>query len=254
MSQREQRENDDEALMRFEWLEALVRISIAKYIQDKQMTNDISEAVGLFCKEHLHRLPPEATLDTNEFRRNRLYNEEVDGLLKVRADTSGAFPLSFGLDRMPGHVCLTRVLSAARPTQRPIRSRGSVACSPFPVLLAPRPHPATHCPLPPWLISSPASCHLPPILRSYPSAHSISLVLSIPLFPPSMKSLLSLLAAVSLPRISISLHFPPSHSLFPSDAKTLVLLASLLFAISLHLFSLAQPLSDPFTQANRFVM
>lgn len=84
MSQREQEENADNALMRFEWIEILVRVSIAKFIQDKHMTDDISTAMEYLCRYHLDTMPPEATLDVNIFRRQRFYNEDMDFLLRVR--------------------------------------------------------------------------------------------------------------------------------------------------------------------------
>jgi hypothetical protein len=84
MSQREQEENNDNALMRFEWIEILVRVAIAKFIQDKRMTEDISTAMEYLCRYHLDTMPAEATLDVNVFRRTRFYSEEMDLLLRVR--------------------------------------------------------------------------------------------------------------------------------------------------------------------------
>eukprot|EP00951_Prasinocladus_malaysianus_P001484 scaffold10258_cov50-Prasinocladus_malaysianus.AAC.1 len=69
--------------MRFEWLEALVRVAIAKFIQDKRVTEDVSQAVEYICRYHLDSMPPEAVLDANIFRRSRLYNEECDHIFKV---------------------------------------------------------------------------------------------------------------------------------------------------------------------------
>jgi len=86
MSQREQEENADNALMRFEWIEILVRVSIAKFIQDKHMTDDISTAMEYLCRYHLDTMPPEATLDVNIFRRQRFYNEDMDFLLRKYAN------------------------------------------------------------------------------------------------------------------------------------------------------------------------
>ena len=83
MTAREQEENDDNALMRFEWIEGIVRIAVAKFAQDKNMTEDVSDAVNLLCQYHLDTMPPEATLNTNIFRRERFYNEEMDLCLQV---------------------------------------------------------------------------------------------------------------------------------------------------------------------------
>ena len=41
MSKKEQEENDDNALMRFEWLEIIIRAAIAKYIQEEKATQDV---------------------------------------------------------------------------------------------------------------------------------------------------------------------------------------------------------------------
>lgn len=84
MSMEEQDENDDNALMRFEWIEILIRAAIAKFIKCKRATADVSEAVIMLCDEHMSRLPPGAETDSNQFRRDRLYNEAVDVILRVR--------------------------------------------------------------------------------------------------------------------------------------------------------------------------
>ena len=86
MTEQEQQENDDNALMRFEWIEAIVRMAIAKFIQDKNMTEDVSDAVNLLCMYHLSTIPPEAIVNSNEFRRDRFYNEEMDACLRVSTD------------------------------------------------------------------------------------------------------------------------------------------------------------------------
>jgi hypothetical protein len=70
--------NDDRALMRFEFLECVVRIAIAKYLKSGQ-TNDVSDALVLLCEQNLQEnLGPEAVHDSNDFRKDRLYFEEVD--------------------------------------------------------------------------------------------------------------------------------------------------------------------------------
>jgi len=83
MSMEEQDENDDNALMRFEWIEILIRAAIAKFIKCKRATADVSEAVIMLCDEHMSRLPPGAETDSNQFRRDRLYNEAVDVILRA---------------------------------------------------------------------------------------------------------------------------------------------------------------------------
>ena len=71
------RENDDRALMGFEFLEIIVRVAVAKYIKSKQVT-DVSEAVEKLCVECIQpNLCPEAVLVPNHFRERRLYFEEI---------------------------------------------------------------------------------------------------------------------------------------------------------------------------------
>uniref|UniRef100_A0A6U1GF28 Uncharacterized protein n=1 Tax=Tetraselmis chuii TaxID=63592 RepID=A0A6U1GF28_9CHLO len=82
MSREEDVENDDNALMRFEWVEILIRVAIEKYIKDKQATNDVREAFVMLCDENLSQLPRDAVLDCNEFRQQRLYTPAVDSVLR----------------------------------------------------------------------------------------------------------------------------------------------------------------------------
>jgi len=76
--------NDDGALMRFEFLEAVTRLAIGKYMDEaNQRTKDVSEAIKMICEECIKPcLSPEASIDRNVFRRERLYCEEVDKALK----------------------------------------------------------------------------------------------------------------------------------------------------------------------------
>eukprot|EP00878_Enallax_costatus_P045018 GHUV01053851.1.p1 GENE.GHUV01053851.1~~GHUV01053851.1.p1 ORF type:complete len:472 (+),score=157.43 GHUV01053851.1:213-1628(+) len=74
--------NDEHALMRFEFMEAVVRLALAKYGKG-QATDDLGIAVELlFERNLLPRLPPMAMLVSNDFRTERLYTEEVDLLFK----------------------------------------------------------------------------------------------------------------------------------------------------------------------------
>jgi hypothetical protein len=83
------RTNIDDALMRFEWLQTLVRLSIAKYVRDKTAehhTSDVSDAVSLlFENDILPQLKPEIKRDPNVFRRKRLYTKAVNALLTKHA-------------------------------------------------------------------------------------------------------------------------------------------------------------------------
>ena len=86
----ESKVNEDRALMRWEFVEAVVRIALAKYgycgdhdRDDPAKTADPSEAIQrLIDINIIPHLGPEAAVDSNEFRKNRLYNEEVDTVLK----------------------------------------------------------------------------------------------------------------------------------------------------------------------------
>jgi hypothetical protein len=78
----ESKSNDDKALMRFEWVEVIVRIAIAKYYDSGNVT-DLSECVDHLCKQNIQpHLEDLARHVRNDFRRHRLYNEPVDTLLK----------------------------------------------------------------------------------------------------------------------------------------------------------------------------
>ena len=73
-----------QALMRFEFLQCIVRIAIAKYVRPKIM-GSVAAAVHRFITEDVmqsSQLPPEVTRDPNLFRRKRLYTTEVDAVFK----------------------------------------------------------------------------------------------------------------------------------------------------------------------------
>eukprot|EP00854_Cymbomonas_tetramitiformis_P003777 gene3777-4724_t len=68
---------DSKALLRFEFVEALVRTAICKYAKD--LSRPIYEAIQmLFERNIMPTLPWEALEDRNEFRSKRLYTEEVE--------------------------------------------------------------------------------------------------------------------------------------------------------------------------------
>ena len=74
--------NNENAMMRYEFLECICRAGIAKYGKG-QATDSIAEAVRmLFQQNVVPNLPPGARLISNDFRNQRLYCEEVDVLLK----------------------------------------------------------------------------------------------------------------------------------------------------------------------------
>eukprot|EP00899_Mesostigma_viride_P012886 jgi/Mesvir1/21599/Mv04029-RA.1 len=73
--------NDDEALCRFEMVEVVVRLGVAKYGKG-QGNVDVSTAVETFIAQNLVPfLGPDILVDKNIFRTDRLYTESVDELL-----------------------------------------------------------------------------------------------------------------------------------------------------------------------------
>ncbi|KAG2452449.1 hypothetical protein HYH02_002691 [Chlamydomonas schloesseri] len=93
--------NDDDAMMRFEFMEGIVRAAFGKYIASKQLT-DMSDAVARLLAEicECPDLPPEARVDPNDFRCNRFYTEQVEAVLKEYHDLLfAAFKLYKARDR-----------------------------------------------------------------------------------------------------------------------------------------------------------
>jgi hypothetical protein len=72
--------NDDNSLMRFEYIETLVRIAVARFIRTvPEFPKDICLATQKLITEVIQpNMPPEACVTSNDFRRNRLYFEEMD--------------------------------------------------------------------------------------------------------------------------------------------------------------------------------
>ena len=84
--------NCDLALCRFEWLEAIMRVAKAKFC-DPKVSPDIRAAVDKLWIGHITpRLPPEAILDRDDFRRERLYTREVRTSVAVIAETPLSSP------------------------------------------------------------------------------------------------------------------------------------------------------------------
>eukprot|EP00936_MAST-01D_sp_MAST-1D-sp1_P000900 g900.t1 len=74
----ENRFNADRAFVRCEFVEMIVRVGFAKYLHTQE-TEDPNEAIDFICERNiLAQLEPAAANDRNEFRRERLYIEEVD--------------------------------------------------------------------------------------------------------------------------------------------------------------------------------
>jgi hypothetical protein len=80
----DQENNDAARLVRFEFVECVIRIALSKYL-DNGAAVDPSGAVRMLMDNHLLPSMGAATVhDRNEYRKTRLYTEEVDAVLKER--------------------------------------------------------------------------------------------------------------------------------------------------------------------------
>ena len=114
--------NDDDQLVRFEFIEVLVRIAFSKYIASGLM-RDASDAVARLLEECvLPRAPPAALVDPNAFRFGRMYCAEVEAVLERHWDFLGAvFKVRDG-----GHAAVCNAQS-----WRAVKSLGAVALNPL---------------------------------------------------------------------------------------------------------------------------
>merc|ERR1719238_1767034 len=105
-------ENDanlDNALMRFEFLEVIVRVALAKFPKLAA-----ADAVTTLLTQHfLKYCGPDVAHDRNAFRRERLYNELIDGILKLHLVSLKAMFQAF---------CPTRPGTQQRLRRMPCRS------------------------------------------------------------------------------------------------------------------------------------
>jgi len=75
--------DDEHGFSRSEWLEMFARMSIAKYAaQGQSLADNMRELIEINL---VGKLSPEARLESNTFRVERLYYEEVDLLLKANS-------------------------------------------------------------------------------------------------------------------------------------------------------------------------
>ncbi|KAH8088855.1 hypothetical protein JL720_6823 [Aureococcus anophagefferens] len=75
--------NDDRALMRYEFMECLVRMAVARF---RHEINDVSECLDrLFDEVILPNIDPSAVLDPDIFRRDKFYFQAVDDAFKPHA-------------------------------------------------------------------------------------------------------------------------------------------------------------------------
>ena len=74
------KENPERALTRYEFLEAIVRIAVNRFVRTKVLTTP-SEALQRLVSWHI--LPRARSHNPSAFRMSRLYNEECDNVFKA---------------------------------------------------------------------------------------------------------------------------------------------------------------------------
>lgn len=96
--------SNEHQMMRHEFIEALIRLALNKYGKG-QATTDIAESVEMLFNENVvPRVPVAARHEPNAFRRERLYVEEVDALLKKNKNLLQAIYSRFRLPPRGGGV------------------------------------------------------------------------------------------------------------------------------------------------------
>ena len=104
--------NDDTAMMRHELVEALLRIAVAKGNVEQHAREHpehaveiLSDALHHVLRDHLLHLPHDVVVDADEFRRRKLYCEEVDtALLRHKSILRGLFELYSGMHPIAGRT------------------------------------------------------------------------------------------------------------------------------------------------------
>eukprot|EP00935_MAST-01C_sp_MAST-1C-sp1_P000140 g140.t1 len=78
------KQNDDRSLMRFEFVEALMRIALAKFIPEGTPPEEInaSEVIDLLLQRHIVRHLSDNLEDKNDYREKTLYCEAISNTLK----------------------------------------------------------------------------------------------------------------------------------------------------------------------------
>ena len=116
--------NIDHALMRFEWLNALVRIAAAKYVRT-ELTPSLSLGLERLLVENvLPRVPPEALHDSDVFRRARLYTADV---ADVFAEFEPSLRCVYEVFSNASHTIHTPIARAARAQQHRRSGTGTAA-------------------------------------------------------------------------------------------------------------------------------
>ena len=98
-------DNDNTALMRFEFLEVIVRLAVMKFGGGQAETWNLSDNVNrLITRLILPSMPPMAMQDEDEYRRNRLYCDEMDVLYNKHLDLIRALYSRYRLPPREGGV------------------------------------------------------------------------------------------------------------------------------------------------------
>ena len=107
--------NNDRALTRFEFMQLIVRIAIAKYVHGGESSrpggkkpraekiSDVSEALdALMSRDVAPNLPPEANVISDVFRRGRLYTRPIhEAIEKSEAQLRAIYDFYAGMDEEP---------------------------------------------------------------------------------------------------------------------------------------------------------
>ncbi|GAQ85604.1 hypothetical protein KFL_002440100 [Klebsormidium nitens] len=96
--------NDDNSLTRFEFIEALIRLAVAKYGDVSRKLNT-PEAVERLLREHVFpNSPVPLDVDQNAFRKNQLYRPEIDAVFRAHEPLLRAiFGYYKGIRTMPNN-------------------------------------------------------------------------------------------------------------------------------------------------------
>ena len=92
--------NPNAMLNRREWMEMLVRVCVMRYVQTGEMS-DVSDALGRLLAECEAKTPKVAHQDSNLFRRELMYTEGVDAILRKNLDMLRAIFDAFAYEEKP---------------------------------------------------------------------------------------------------------------------------------------------------------
>lgn len=92
--------NNERAFMRYEFLESLPRIAMAKYVKNGKMAK-VADAMKQLLEEFV--LPRADYFDINSWRWSRLYNEKCDDIFKNnKVQIQALFDMYSGREALPG--------------------------------------------------------------------------------------------------------------------------------------------------------